>query len=96
MSDKLQKKMGKLRKVAYQEDMAVLNSYRGQGIAQELLYKRLEDFLRQGLEVGVVSTLQRPEPSVTYTWFTGKLSYEVVSECADGRVILARKLEDLL
>jgi hypothetical protein len=60
--------------------------------------KRLSDFLDQGLKVGVVRTREAPEPSVTFLWFPQKLGYHIIAKYPeeDGRVILARKLPDLL
>lgn len=81
-------------KIAYQDELGVLMSYRGQKIAKELFAKRHEDFLKQGLTVGMVRTREGPEPSVTYEWFTKKFGYEVVAHYpdGDGRVVLAQRL----
>lgn len=79
--------------VAYQDDLGVLKSYRQQGIARTLANKRLEDFRIQGLELGIVRTLESP-PSVTYAWYQ-RLGYEPIQRYQDGRIVMARSLEDL-
>lgn len=82
-------------RIAYQDDMGVLSSHRNRGIAKELFRVRLDDFLEEGLEIGIVRTRRAPEPSQTYLWFHHRLGYEIIAEYEDGRVVLARKLEGL-
>lgn len=83
--------------VAYQDDVGVIVPYRGQKIAKILIAKRHQDFIAQGLRVGIVRTRMKPKPSVTYLWYLEKLGYKVLAEYPvdDGRVILGRKLEGL-
>jgi GNAT superfamily N-acetyltransferase len=94
---KLGVSLGRVDVVAYQDDVGVLASYRDQKIAKAMVARRLDDFLNQGLEFGVVRTRQTPEPSVTFNWYTEKLGYEVIARYpeGDGRVILGRKLQGL-
>lgn len=80
-------------RIAYQDELGVLQEYRNNSVARTLFRLRLEDFLRQGLTYGIVRTLALPQPSVTYLWFTQKLGYEVlVSYPDDGRVVLGAPL----
>jgi GNAT superfamily N-acetyltransferase len=85
-------------KIAYQDEIGVLATYRGKKIAKQMFKNRLIDFLKQSLKVGVVRTREAPEPSVTFLWFTQKLGYHIIAKYPeeDGRVILARELPDLL
>lgn len=88
---------GTIERVAYQDDIGVKISYRGNGIAKEMFSARLSDFLDQRLEVAIVRTRALPEPSVTYGWFVHKLGYRILKEYpeGDGRVILATSLNNL-
>jgi len=88
---------GDKMKIAYQDELGVVSSCRGQKIAKILFAQRHEDFLEQGLQFGIVRTRRAPEPSVTYQWFTDRLGYEVLAEYPgdDGRVILGRPLAGL-
>lgn len=83
--------------VAYQDDVGVLSSHRNRKIAKSLIAHRHDDFVTSGLTLGVVRTRQFPEPSVTFTWYTEKLGYDIVAKYPDkdGRVILARQFEGL-
>ncbi len=80
--------------VAYQDEVGVLSAYRGSKIAKTMVTLRLNDFLAQGLEFGIVRTKEYPEPSKTFLWYTKKLGYKVIASYpeTDGRVILGRKL----
>ncbi len=80
--------------VAYQDEVGVLSAYRGRKIAKAMVSRRLDDFLAQGLRVGIVRTRQSPEPSETFLWYTAKLGYEILATYPgnDGRVILGREL----
>ncbi len=80
---------------AYQDEIGVLPGYRDKKIAKELFRNRLSDFVEQGLTVGVVRTKEFP-PSVTFSWFTEKLGYEVIERYSnpDRRVILARDISN--
>jgi len=82
------------REVAYQSELGLLPDYRGQKIANNLVRLRLDDFLEQNLEYGIVRTKELPEPSVTFSWYTNKLGYEIIARYPknDGRVILGRSL----
>jgi len=84
-------------RIAYQDELGILKRYRGTGIARELFSLRLDDFLKQGLEVGVVRTRALPEPSITYLWFTKKLGYRELARYPrdDGRVILGQRLAEV-
>jgi hypothetical protein len=83
--------------VAYQDEVGVLTTHRNLKLAKQMVALRHDDFLAQGLNVGVVRTRQYPEPSTTFLWYTKKLGYNVVARYpgADGRVILARQFEGL-
>jgi GNAT superfamily N-acetyltransferase len=83
--------------LAYQDEVGVLKEYRGKKIAKALVGYRLQDFLEQGLEIGVVRTRQTPEPSMTFLWYTEKLGYKILASYPDddGRVILGRSLTGL-
>lgn len=84
--------------VTYQDEVGVLSNYRGRKIAKTMFRHRLNDFLEQGLEVGIVRTKQYPEPSQTFLWYTNKLGYEIVANYPDndGRVVLVgRQLSNL-
>lgn len=88
---------GSHSRVAYQDELGVLSSYRGTGVARELFSLRLDDFLKQGLEIGIVRTRALPESSVTYLWFTEKLGYRELARYPgdDGRVILGQRLDEV-
>jgi ribosomal protein S18 acetylase RimI-like enzyme len=83
--------------IVYQDEVGVLSAYRGRNIAKAMVLRRLDDFLNQGLKFGIVRTRQNPEPSVTFTWYTQKLGYEILAAYPgnDGRVILGRRLNEL-
>ncbi len=78
--------------VAYQDEMGLIDRYRGSGLAKTMFLRRLDDFLSLGLKTTIVRTRELPNPSVTFSWFVGKLGYEVVARYVDGRVVLARPL----
>jgi len=83
--------------VAYQDEVGVLSVYRGRKIAKAMVARRLDDFLAQGLKVGIVRTRQSPEPSETFLWYTNKLGYRILANYPgeDGRVVLGRNLDGL-
>lgn len=83
---------GKLEYVAYQDELGVQEQWREKNIASELHQKRLDDFRKSQLKVGIVRT-QTKEQSVLYDWYQ-KLGYVVISEYYDDdkRVILAKEL----
>ncbi len=89
----IQQAYGDINQVAYQDELGVLEGFRGLGLAKAMYRVRHQDFLNRGLEVGIVRTKRTP-PSVTYSWFT-RIGYKVTSEYrdADDRVVLARKLQ---
>ncbi|MEK7538374.1 MAG: GNAT family N-acetyltransferase [Patescibacteria group bacterium] len=82
---------------AYQDEVGVLSAYRGRKIAKAMIIHRLNDFLTQGLQIGIVRTRQKPEPSETFMWYTQKLGYKILANYPndDGRVILVRQLSGL-
>ncbi len=82
--------------VAYQDEVGVLSAYRGNKVAKIMVSHRLDDFLVQGLQYGIVRTMQYPEPSETFLWYTKKLGYRILANypSSDGRVILVRELDD--
>lgn len=86
-----------VKRLAYQDEVGVLSAYRGQKIAKKMIAQRLQDFLAQGLKVGIVRTRQSPEPSTTFLWYTGKLGYKIIANYPepDGRVILGREFNGL-
>jgi hypothetical protein len=90
------RKFGKIEgKIAYQDELGLISSYRGRKVAKKMFTLRLRDFLDQGLPIGIVRTKSNP-PTVTYLWFL-RIGYEVVAEYndLDGRVVLARSYEDI-
>lgn len=107
--DALERKLGlsltELRKdvvdeghqIAYQDEVGVISSFRGRKIAKEMFKRRLGDFWKKGLRIGVVRTRELPVPSVTFSWFVQRLGYRVVARYPvnDGRVVLARELDGL-
>ena len=95
--DDLEKMYGKGHRIAYQDELGVLNHYRGKKIAKDLFMRRHMDFRQQGLSLGIVRTRRTPEPSVTYLWFTQRLGYQVITEYPsdDGRVVLGQTLEEV-
>lgn len=82
--------------VAYQDEVGVLSAYRGNKVAKTMVSRRLDDFLVQGLRYGIVRTMQHPEPSETFLWYTKKLGYRILARYPgnDGRVVLFRELND--
>lgn len=96
VADTLAKQFGNVT-IGYQDELGVLNAFRGKKIAKQLFLHRHADFRMRGVEVGVVRTRELPEPSVTYRWFTEKLGYTPVYRypAGDGRIVLARALTDL-
>lgn len=88
---------GRFEPFAYQDEVGVLSAYRGRKIAKGMVAHRLDDFLAQGLNVGIVRTRQNPEPSDTFLWYTEKLGYKILANypADDGRVILGRQLSGL-
>lgn len=93
-----EKIFGRRENVAYQDEVGVISSWRGQGIAKAMVLERLKDFISDGLQVGIVRTRQYPEASGTFDWYTGKLGYQILARYpeGDGRVILGRKFHGLL
>lgn len=92
---RLREQFGNIAYIAYQNEIGVLKEWRGRKIAKELFIRRLRDFHRAGLAVGVVRTKTNP-PTITYIWYK-KLGYAVIAELhdQDGRVVLARSLVDI-
>jgi GNAT superfamily N-acetyltransferase len=89
------KLFGSVQKIAYQDEVGVLEAYRGKKVAKALVAHRHEDFMNQGLQIGVVRTRQSPKPSLTYLWYIGKLGYRALATYPDGRVVLGRELAGL-
>lgn len=81
--------------VAYQDEVGVSPEYRGQKIAKAMVHRRLQDFIAQGLDYGIVRTRVIPEPSLTFGWYQ-RLGYSILARYDDGRVVLGRKFEGLL
>lgn len=80
---------------AYQDEIGVLDSYRGQKIATELFKKRLEDFKASGLDITVLRTKTMP-PTITFKWYP-RLGYSVI-QCYhddDCRVIMATEIKSI-
>lgn len=75
--------------VVYQSDLGVLAPYRRQGLGKRLFRARIG----RGFRNQIVRARQYPLPSVTYTWYTEKLGYEVIARYPeeDGRVILFQR-----
>jgi hypothetical protein len=91
----IEKYFGKQNLIAYQDEVGVVSSYRGNKIAKTLVAHRLDDFLDKKLAIGIVRTRRLPEPSETYLWYK-RLGYLTLAEYTDGRVILGRKLAENL
>ena len=89
-------KFGRQSKIAYQDEVGVISEFREHKIAKSMVKLRLSDFLAQDLKVGVVRTREFPEPSKTFLWYK-KIGYETIFQYPkeDGRVILARSLDNL-
>ena len=90
-------KCGATEKAAYQDEVGVIFAYRGHKIAKTMITHRLNDFLAQSLQIGIVRTRQYPEPSETFLWYTQKLGYHIIARYPreDGRVVLGRELSGL-
>lgn len=73
-----------------QSDLGVLAGYRRRGVGKRLFKSRFEANMQP---YQIVRARQFPEPSVTYTWYTEKLGYEVIARYPeeDGRVILFQR-----
>lgn len=97
LADTIHKHFDEHALVAYQDDMGLLNEYRGKGLAKALMIHRQRDFVAMDLPVGIMRTKKAP-PTITYLWFDGKLDYKTIGEYndADERVILARSFVGLL
>ena len=95
VSNQITKHFGHVERVAYQDELGVINEYRKHEVAKAMFASRLSDFISNGLEVGVVRTKTKP-PSVTFKWFS-RIGYKVIAEYndSDGRVVMARTLKDL-
>jgi hypothetical protein len=93
---KIRKRFGKIDFVVYQADIGVKKHYRRHDIATELFKRRLADFQKIKIKIGIVRVQTNP-PSVTLPWFRDKLGYEVIAQYNEPqkRVILARTLDDL-
>ncbi|MEK7570506.1 MAG: GNAT family N-acetyltransferase [Patescibacteria group bacterium] len=91
----IQHTYGNITQVAYQDEIGVEQKYRGHGLGSMLFNLRKNDFLKQGLHIGVVRTKTQP-PTVTYHWYQ-KLGYQTVARYndKDGKVILAIDLQKL-
>ncbi|MEI6378795.1 MAG: GNAT family N-acetyltransferase [Candidatus Falkowbacteria bacterium] len=79
----------------YQDEIGVLDSYRGQKIATELFKKRMEDFKASGLDIAVLRTKTMP-PTITFKWYP-RLGYSVI-QCYhddDCRVIMATEIKSI-
>ncbi len=68
-ADAYMREFGRDNRIAYQDEIGVRTEYRGHGIAKQMFYRRLDDFRRMNLSIGVVRTKTNP-PSVTNTWLT--------------------------
>ncbi len=92
----LEKELGAQHAIAYQDEVGVITACRGRKIAKAMVIRRLDDFLRGGVHVGIVRTRQSPEPSETFLWYK-RLGYLTLASYpdGDGRVILGRLLDDL-
>lgn len=80
--------------IIYQTEIGVRASYRHRGLARQLAARRNQDFLDRGFRTGVLKVREKPEPSVTFLWYS-RLGYRVVHRFPpeDGRVVLVRELE---
>lgn len=80
--------------IIYQTEIGVRASHRNQGLARRLAARRNRDFLDRGFRIGVLKVREKPEPSVTFLWYT-RLGYRVAHRFPpeDGRVVLVRELE---
>lgn len=82
--------------IFYQDEVGVLEEYRGKKIAKKLVYHRTKHFMENNPDVslGFVRTRKSPEPSITYLWYVNKLGYSTVAEYEDGRVVLQKNLHE--
>ncbi len=89
---------GPQTEVGYQDEIGVLPAYRGTKIAKTMNKHRIQFLGEKGLKVVVSRARRTPTASVTYSWYTGKLGYQVLAEYPpeDGRVILGRRIEGLV
>lgn len=89
ISKNLQKNFPNLKQFAYQDEIGMIKKYQGKKLAKLLFQARLNDFIKWGVNIGVVRTKTLP-PTVTYLWYL-RLGYKVIQEYndEDGRVIMA-------
>lgn len=99
LEDKLSLKIPKLRAaspkqdVLYIDEIGVMREYRGKKLAKTLVSTCEQELLPRGLSFNLARVKMRPDPSISYLWFTQKLSYDVVASypTRDGRVIVGRQ-----
>jgi hypothetical protein len=98
LREEVTRRFGPQTKVGYQDEIGVLPAYRGTKLAKTMNKMRVSSFMEKGLHVVVSRARQYPEPSVTFSWYTKKLGYEILAAYPreDGRVMLTRKLEGLV
>lgn len=82
-------------RIAYQDELGVLEALQGRKIAKALFRLRNDDFLSQGLATGIVRTRKSPVPSVTFDWYTQKLGYAEIAQYPSehGGVVLTAALK---
>lgn len=85
-----------LHRVAYLDELGVLERYRESGIAKAMFKRHLEMSNSAGLRGAVVRTRSNP-PTVVYGWFL-RLGYEVIAHYNDEgkRVVMAVDIGQLL
>jgi GNAT superfamily N-acetyltransferase len=95
LSKKIQQFFGQINVVAYKDEIGIKKEFRGQGIAQELFQRRINDFREMGLEV-VLSRTKKNPPAITYLWYT-KLGFKEIAHYndVDERVVLGARLHQI-
>jgi len=81
----------------YQSEMGVVPSFQDKKVGKRMFRARHFEFLEKRADIGIARVRKYPEPSKTYNWFK-KLGYETIASypIADGRVILAKKLNEVV
>ncbi|OGF77318.1 hypothetical protein A3I27_04000 [Candidatus Giovannonibacteria bacterium RIFCSPLOWO2_02_FULL_43_11b] len=82
--------------VGYQDEVGVRKDYRGIGIAHDMIDRRNDDLVAQGIKIAITRTRQFPGASLTYQWYSAAEYIKVAKyPCDDGRVIQATTFEGL-
>ncbi len=95
VADRIRHLFGDVETVAYKDEIGIKKQFRGQGIAQELFRRRINDFKAKGLKV-VTSRTKKNPPAVTYLWYS-KLGFKEVAwyNDPDEKVVMGAYLHEL-